>query len=575
MTDLLRLLRPGQAALAVLLGALTVLTGAALLATSGALITGAAERPETLLVLMPLITCVRLFGVSRAALRYAERLVAHDLTLRLVGRLRAGLLERLVPLAPAALSGVRGGDLLATVRADVDELQGAFVRLLAPAAVAVLAGTVAVALTAAVAPALALVLAALLLALGAVVPPAARRAGRAASVARAREEAAVGADVLDLVHGLADHLGADGGRTALAALEAHLDAQVRAERSAARVAAATTWLREGVPALGVVAALWLVGSDVAAGGTDPVLLAAAALGVLGAFEAVAGLGGAWAAAGGVRAAADRVRALGAREPAVREPAHPAPAPASSALRLEGVALTYPGSALPALDGLDLEVGEGAKVALTGPSGAGKSTVLALVLRSLDPDRGRVLLGGTDLRDLALDDVRARSAWSGQAASLLGGTVAGNLRLARHDAGDDELERVLRDVGLDEVLERVGLHGWVGESGERLSAGERARVALARALLRPAPLLLLDEPTAHLDGALGDRVLDRLAGEDRAVLLVTHSPDRLDARWRLVRLEAPGHDGARPERSPALCTLAGGPDGHALVAQRREQPPPKR
>jgi len=173
----LRLLPPRRAALAVVLGALTVLCGAALLASSGALISGAAQQPATLLVLMPLITSVRLFGVARAALRYAERLVSHDLTLRLVGRLRAGLLERLVPLAPAALTGARGGELLARVRADVDELQGVFVRLAAPAAVAVLAGAVAIGLTALVSPALALVLAALLLGLGVVVPVVARRAG--------------------------------------------------------------------------------------------------------------------------------------------------------------------------------------------------------------------------------------------------------------------------------------------------------------------------------------------------------------------------------------------------------------
>ncbi|RJK97582.1 thiol reductant ABC exporter subunit CydC [Vallicoccus soli] len=547
MSDLLRLLPRGRAALAVLLGTLTVLCGAALLAASGALITGAAQRPSTLLVLMPLITAVRLFGVARAAARYAERLVSHDLTLRLVTRLRAGLLERLVPLAPAALTGVRGGDLLATVRADVDELQGAFVRLLAPAAVAVVAGGAAVALTALVSPALALVLAALLVLLGAGVPLWARRAGRRSAVARAREEAAVGADVLDLLHGLADHLGADGGRTALGALDAHLDRQVIAERSAARVAAATTWLREGVPALGLVAALWLVGEGVAAGGTDPALLAAAALGVLGAFEAVAGLGAAWAAAAGVRAAADRVRALGALEPAVREPGQPLPAPGATGLRLEGVALTYPGAARPALDGLDLEVGPGDKVALTGPSGAGKSTVLALALRARDPDRGRVLLGGTDARDLALADVRARSAWSAQSPQLLGGTVAGNLRLARHDATDADLAHVLRALGLDDVLDGVGLHGWVGESGERLSAGERARVSVARALLSPAPLLLLDEPTAHLDGPLAARVLRVLADDPRAVLLVTHSPAALDARWRVVEVGS----GARTGGGAAL------------------------
>ena len=535
MTALLRLVPPGRAALAVVLGALTVLSGAALLATSGALISGAAQRPATLLVLMPLITGVRLFSVSRAALRYAERLVAHDLTLRLVGRVRAGLLERLVPLAPAALTGARGGDLLARVRADVDELQGVFVRLVAPTAVAVLAGSAAVGLTALVSPPLALVLAALLVGLGAVVPAWARAAGRRPAVDAAAADAAFGSDALDLVRGLADHLGGDGGATALRTLDAHLDRQERAERATARVTAVTTALREGVPALGLVAALWLVGWDVATGATPPVLLAAAALGVLGAFEAVGGMGAAWTAAGGIRAAADRVRALADERPAVTDPPAPASRPARADLRFEGVTLRYPGADRDALHDLHLVVDKGEKVALTGPSGAGKSTVLALALRVRDPGAGRVLLGGADLRDLALDDVRAAAAWAPQAPQILGGTLAANLRLAREGTTDDELAAALREVGLDALLAEPGLDGWVGESGERLSAGERSRVALARALLSPARVLLLDEPTAHLDRALAARLLDRLAGDPRTVLLVTHSPDELDGRWRPVPL----------------------------------------
>ncbi len=535
MREALALLRWPRTALAVVLGAGTVLSGAALLAASGALITGAAQRPSTLLALMPLITAVRFFGVSRAAVRYTERLVTHDVTLRMVTRVRARVLERLVPLAPAALTGARGGELLSRVRADVDELQGVVVRLVAPAGVAVLAGGVAVGLTALVSPPTAAVLAVLLAVLGVAVPAVAARAGRRAAVAVARADADVAADTLDLVRGLADALSGDGGATALRALQGHLDRQEAAERAAARLTAVTTVCREGVPALGLGAALWLVGSDVAAGTTDPLLLAACALGVLGAFEAVGGMGAAWSAAGGIRAAAGRVRELGERRPAVADPADPLPLPAGSALRLDDVTLTYPGATRPALAGFDLAVPDGAKVALTGSSGAGKSSALALALRARDPDTGRVTLGGADLRRLPLEGVRSRVAWSAQAPQVLGGTLAGNLRLGRHDATDDELHAALADVGLDRLAATLGLDGWVGEGGERLSAGERARVGLARALLARADVLLLDEPTAHLDPALTARVLDRLARDPRTVLLVTHDPAALDGRWRVVDL----------------------------------------
>ena len=542
MTELLRMIRPAQAVLAVLLGSGVVLTGAALLATSGALITGAAGRPSSLLVLMPLITGVRLFAISRAALRYAERMVAHDLTLRFVGRLRIRLLDRLVPLAPAALTGVRGGDLLARIRADTDELQGLFVRLVAPAAVAVLAGTVAVGLTAVVSPPLAGVLGALLLVLGVAVPVWARSTGRTTASARAAADAAFGADFLDLVRGLPAHLTGDGGRSALAVLEADLERQRTAERAAARVQTVTAVAREGVPGLGVVAALCLVGADVAVGGTSPVLLAAAALGVLGAFEAVGGLGTAWLAADGMRTAADRVRTLAEQQPAVSDPPRAALRPSGSTLELAGVRLAYPGAAEPALDGFSLVVGEGEKVALVGPSGAGKSSVVALAMRFRDPEVGEVRLGGVGLRRLALPEVRAAAAWAPQSAQILGGSVADNLRLARPGASDAELLAVLSEVGLDLA---DGLHRWVGEAGERLSAGERARVAVARALLSPAPRLLLDEPTAHLDQAAAGHLLTRLAADHRSVLLVTHATDLLDARWRVVTLDAP-----RPARTEA-------------------------
>jgi thiol reductant ABC exporter CydC subunit len=534
MRELLGLVRPGPATLAVLLGTGVVLTGAALLATSGALITGAAQRPSSLLVLLPLITGVRLFAVSRASLRYAERLVAHDVTLRLVGQLRVRLLERLAPLAPAALTGARGGEVLARVRADTDELQGLFVRLVAPAAVAVFAGTVAVGLTAVVSPPLAGVLAALLLVLGVTVPAWARYASRMVAPARTAADAAFGADFLDLVRGLPTHLTGDGGRTALAMLEADLARQGAAERAAARVNTVTTVAREGIPALGVVAALWLVGTDVAAGGTNPALLAAAALGVLAAFEAVGGLGTAWAAAPGIRAAAVRVRGLVEQEPAVIDIAEPVPAPSSTTLQLDAVTLSYPGAAVPALADFSLVVGADEKVALVGPSGAGKSSVLALAMRFRDPDAGQVRLGGVDLPRLALADVRAASAWADQTPQILGGSVADNLRLARPEASDAQLLAVLAEVGLDLTLEE--LHRWIGQAGERLSAGERARIAVARALLSSASRLLLDEPTAHLDEASAERLLERLAEDPRSVLLVTHAPERLDPRWRVVVLD---------------------------------------
>ncbi|WP_298456752.1 thiol reductant ABC exporter subunit CydC [uncultured Cellulomonas sp.] len=538
----LRMVDRRRVTLTVLLGTGTVLSGTALLAVSGALITRAAQRPEDLFVLLPLITSVRLFGISRAALRYAERLVGHDVTLRLVTSVRARLLRTLIPLAPAALTGARSGELLARIRADVDELQGAVVRLLVPAVVAVLAGGLAVVAVALVSPPLAAVHASLLLVLGVAVPAWARRRTRHTATAVARADEAFGADLLDLVRGRADHLSGDGGRTAVRMLEGHLTAQATAEHAQAATTRTAVLLRELLPGAGVVAALVLVGSQVADGRTHPALLAAAALAVLASFEAVGGLGAAWATAESVRSAARRVQGLQAVRPAVTEPADPDPVPSGSGLRFDRVTLWYPGGTRPAVDGVDLTVAAGEKVALHGPSGAGKSTLLALAMRSRDPDDGRVTLGGVDLRRLPLDDVRGRFAWAPQSPQILGGTLAGNLRLAGDDVTERAMAATLVDVGLGDVLAAVRLDGWIGESGDRLSAGERSRLGLARALLSEAPVLLVDEPTAHLDPALAEHVIALLADQQRTVLLVTHDPGLLDERWRLVGIGVPAADG---------------------------------
>lgn len=546
MSALLRLLRGSDSrALAlpvlggVLLGALTVLSGVGLLTASGALISRAALRPESLLLLLPLITSVRLFGISRAALRYAERLVSHDLTFRLIARVRAGLFARLVPLAPAALQGERGGDLLARVRADVDELQGAYLRLFSPALIALLACGVSLALLWALSPALALVTLALYLALGVALPWGAQRLTRRLGGQLPTLRAQLAAQVLAGVQGAADVLASGAAGAARAQVDALLCGVEAAEARRARVSGAANALRDLAGGAGVLAALGLVGAAVARGETPGFLLAAAALGLLGSFEAVGNLAPAWAAAPEIWASARRVAALQHRAPAVHDPARPRPLPCDLTLRWEHVTFGYEVGEAPVLIGFSWELPPGARLALVGPSGAGKSTVLRLALRFWDPQVGRVTLGGVDLRELSLADVRSRFAWAPQQAELFDGTLRDNL-LA--DAPDDDCLAVLRDLGLDGLLERLpgGLDGWVGEYGVRLSGGERARLSVARALLSPAPILLLDEPTAHLDEKNARcvlRVVSARAGV-RGVLIVTHQPTLLAKLWTRRDIHTP-------------------------------------
>ena len=216
-----------------------------------------------------------------------------------------------------------------------------------------------------------------------------------------------------------------------------------------------------------------------------------------------------------------------------------PDAASSAVRVENVSVTYPGRAEPALQGVSLDLSPGEVVALAGPSGCGKSTLAALLVGFVRPDQGRVLVGEHDLADLDLDAWRRQVAYLPQKPRLFAGTIADNVRLGAHQASDDAVSRALQAAGAD-FIEGLpaGIDTPLSERGSGLSEGQRQRIALARTLLRDAPLVVLDEPTSGLDvdsEAAVLKAMRRLVAA-RTVLLVTHRPVLLEIADRVVRLE---------------------------------------
>jgi ATP-binding cassette, subfamily C, bacterial CydC len=524
---------------AVLLGALTVLFGVGLMATSGYLISRAAERPP-ILSLMVTIVAVQFFGIGRPFIRYLERLASHDMALRVLGGLRGRFFERTEPLAPAELDAYRKGDLLSRMVADVDALQNLYLRGLEPPLVAVLAGAVSVGAAVALLPAAGLVLAGGLLLGGVAVPALAGLLGVKAARRQAAARGQLSSELVELFRGAPELV-------AFGADQAALDRVSAADRTLVKLArrdALSAGVGDGLEL--VVTGLTIAGVlavGIAAhehGALNRVLIATLALLALAAFEAVTPLAATARDLSATLAAGRRVLELTDRTAAVRDPAEPAPAPVGRfAVALEHVTARYPREERPALDGISLRLEPGERVALVGPSGAGKTTVTNLLLRFLDPEQGRVTIAGRDVRELRQDDVRRAISVAGQESHLFSASIRDNVRLPRPDASDDEVADALRRARIWDWIHGLpaGLDTFVGEEGSELSGGQRQRIVLARALLAGSPVLVLDEPTAHLDPQTATELVDDVfsAAGDRTVLLITHRSEGLDLVDRVVTL----------------------------------------
>ncbi|WP_407732434.1 heme ABC transporter ATP-binding protein/permease CydC [Pseudocitrobacter faecalis] len=466
---------------------------------------------------------VRGSAIIRTAGRYFERLVSHDATFRVLQHLRVFTFSKLLPLSPAGLARFRQGELLNRMVADVDTLDHLYLRVISPlvgALVVILVVTFGLSFLDGT---LALTLGGIMLLTLFLLPPLFYRAGKPTGEQLTHLRGRYRQQLTSWLQGQAELTIFNASTRYREQMEQTEVNWHDAQRRQSELTALSQALMLLIGGLAVIAMLWLAAGGVGDNTQPGALIALFVFCALAAFEALAPVTGAFQHLGQVIASALRLTQIIDQKPEVTFPQTEATVPTQVALRFENVTFSYPEQAQAALSDIALQVNAGEHIAILGRTGCGKSTLLQLITRAWDPQQGAILLNEQPLSNLDEPTLRRAMSVVPQRVHLFSATLRDNLLLARPDASDAELSAVLEQTGLGKLLEESGLNSWLGEGGRQLSGGELRRLAIARALLHDAPLMLLDEPTEGLDATTESQILDLLAElmRDKTVLMVTH------------------------------------------------------
>ncbi|HGY1464134.1 TPA: cysteine/glutathione ABC transporter ATP-binding protein/permease CydC [Klebsiella aerogenes] len=466
---------------------------------------------------------VRGAAIIRTAGRYFERLVSHDATFRVLQHLRVATFSKLLPLSPAGLARFRQGELLNRIVADVDTLDHLYLRVISPlvgALVVILVVTIGLSVLDVT---LALTLGGIMLATLLLLPPLFYRAGKPTGEHITQLRGQYRQQLTSWLQGQAELMLFNASDRYREQMEKTEQRWQEAQRRQAELTALSQALMLLIGGIAVIAMLWMASDGVGGNSQPGALIALFVFCALAAFEALAPVTGAFQHLGQVIASARRITQITEQQPEVTFSQQTPQSFSQIALTLNEVTFSYPQQSAPALKDISLQVAAGEHIAILGRTGCGKSTLLQLLTRAWDPANGQIQLNGQPLSALSETTLRQAMSVVPQRVHLFSATLRDNLLLAAPQASDGELANILERVGLEKLLEDSGLNSWLGEGGRQLSGGELRRLAIARALLHDAPLMLLDEPTEGLDATTESQILDLLSEvmHEKTVLMVTH------------------------------------------------------
>lgn len=510
---------PWQFAGAVLLAAATVLTGIGLMSTSGYLISRAAQRPM-LVDLFMVTAAVRFFGISRAVVRYTERVVSHDFTFRMLADLRHILYRSLDSKTVAWLMGRRWGDMLARLVSDIETLQNSFLRIIIPAISAGIITLLTFIGLFYVRPALAFATLTFLLVSGIILPLLAIHLAKGAGGREVTLKSEMKEYLVDHLQGVRELHWMNRKQSSIDEMDKMQEKLNILQHKNAGISGFLEGMHNLSAFLGMFTVLILSVPLVSSGEIKGVMLAMLTLGVLSSFEAVQNLGNAFQHLGSYNKAAHRIFSVTNNDQTAQEPDEMQVIPQETGIVFNNVNFSYKSEQI-TLDKISFTVAHNSRTAIVGPTGSGKSTLINLLLKLWEQQSGDIFINRTNIRDIHSDQLRSIISVVSQEPYIFNRSLRENLLIAKPDATDEQIIQALQHVNLISFTNNLDMP--LGNQGMRLSGGERKLLELARAWLKNAPVWILDEPTANLDIQTERQILDVVhkAANKRTLIIITH------------------------------------------------------